>query len=176
MPDDPQAKEIEAGHRRLGGPPFDADVLTPVVHGLDRLGTWEMRDGLHPVPQDEEAVRTELILHRAGRGGSSILSGIGPRLGDSEIGRVGTAASAGTDHEIGYVKARCRPSVASVRVHFDDGSIRDIATSLSPATGLRWAVCPLDSASIATRIEFLDGRSTVLDNQTFRDPRTYETE
>jgi hypothetical protein len=175
MPDNREIEEVEAEHRRLVGPPLEPDGLTVVVRGEDRLGTWELRDGPHPMPQDPDAVRHELILRRPGQGGS-ISTGIGPRLGPGEIGRLGTSAHAGRGDNIGYVEVRCQSSVAFVRVHYDDGSVSEVPTSLSATTALRWAVCPLDSASIATRIEFLDDRGAALDVQAVGDPRTYEPE
>jgi hypothetical protein len=169
MSDDPSLAEIQAEHRRLVGAP---DGLSTVMRGDDRLGTWELRDGPHPMSQDPGAVQHEFITHRLGRGGG-ISSGIGPRVTTTQIAVVGTVAHEDRHDTIGYLEARCVPSVATVRVHYEDGVVRELPTTLSSATGERWAVCPLDSPSIAIRVEFLDERGAVLATQPVQDPRTH---
>jgi hypothetical protein len=166
--DDPRIAAAAAELRRRVAEPL---VLTTVMRGQDRLGTWELRDGPHSMPQDPDAVAHELITHRPGIGGGSS-SGIGPRLAAGEIGRIGTEASDGRHYQIGYLTVCCADSVTAIRVHYDDDTISDVSTALSQATGERWAVCPLDSTGHATRIEFLDESEAVLDVQTVRDPRT----
>ena len=59
-----------------------------------------------------------------------------------------------------------------MRSRYDDGKVSELSTAMSGTTGERWAVCALDSVSIASRIEFLDEAGTVLDARDAKDPRT----
>jgi hypothetical protein len=67
-------------------------ALTVVLSGEDKLGTWKLRDGTVPIPQDSNAIGHELVTHR--RDGGSAFSGIAPRLRPDQIADLGYDSSA----------------------------------------------------------------------------------
>lgn len=155
---------------RLLDQPFRADALSLVMRGEDRFGTWELRDGPHPLIQDPAAVGHELLTrHPDGSGGDG---GVGPRLRPDEVAILALSASSVGGHRIGYIQARCATSVTLVRVRYDDGSATDLRPVRSSSTGECWIVCALDSPRLLNRVEFVDDQGTVLDSRTVTDPRT----
>jgi hypothetical protein len=80
----------EGAERRPLGEPLQPDRLSMVMRGDDRLGTWELRDGPHPLAQDPDAVGHELITQR--RDGGSTFGGVGPRLQPGQVSQAGTCA------------------------------------------------------------------------------------
>ena len=151
--------------------PFDPGMFTVVVKGQDRFNSWELRDGHHPLLQDQAALGHEFVTTRLDGSGGGGNGGVSPALGPGQTAEVGTSAGGIGPDCCGYLLARCAESVRNVLLRYDDGSNEEFDVMLSSSTGEGWVVCPLDSTLVPTEMAFLGRDGALIEARAVADPR-----
>ena len=151
--------------------PFEPEGFSVVLRGEDRFNTWELRDGPHPLVQDQDAVGHQFVTTRRDGSGSGGSGGVAPRLGPDATAVVGTSAQGLGPRSCGYLSGRCADAVHRARVRFDDGSVDDVTIARSQATGERWFICALDSTRAPTGLDLFDVDGSLIESLELTDPR-----
>lgn len=138
---------------------MDESRLSPVAHGGDANGRWELHDGPHPLIQSAAAVGQKFVV--ADSGGRSVSAGVGPPLAPDQVAEVGTER----EHGRQFVIARCATAVASAVLHRRGGATVRAEAVRSATTGQHWIVFCLSVDQVVEGIDLLDETGAVLESQ-----------